>query len=182
MVAPCLPLRYVAVLNRYRGLNITMRQFVAAVLFISASFLTAEPRCSANLAVQPSRSASNHHQVILEAYINETGPYAFLLDTGSQITIIDESLASELHLEKTTRAGIVGVSLHGEGGKYALVDSVRVGDEAKVERFYVIAFDMKDILAARYAIRGVIGGDFLSHFNETIDNKNNRVCFTQVGE
>jgi hypothetical protein len=68
---------------------------VAALLFISATLLTAEPRCSANLAVQPSRSASNHHQVILEAYINETGPYAFLLDTGSQITIIDESLASD---------------------------------------------------------------------------------------
>lgn len=159
-----------------------MRRFVAAALFISATLLTAEPRCSANLAMQPSRSSSNHHQVILEAYVNESGPYAFLFDTGSQITMIDESLASELHLETTTNARIIGVSLHGKGGKYALVDSVRVGEEAKVESLYVIAFDMKDIVAARYAIRGVIGGDFLSHFNEMIDNTNNRVCFTLAGQ
>jgi Aspartyl protease len=159
-----------------------MMRLMAAALFISATLLTAEPHCSANLAVQPSRSSSNHHQVILEAYVNNAGPYAFLVDTGSQVTMIDESLASELHLETTTRAGIVGVSLHGKGGKYALVDSVRVGEEAKVERFYVIAFDMKDIVSAHYAIRGLIGGDFLSHFNETIDNTNNRVCFTHTGQ
>src|ERR1700759_774929 len=133
-----------------------MRRFVAAALFISAPFLTAEPRCSANLAVQPSRASSNHHQLILEAYINEAGPYAFLLDTGSQTTIIDQSLASELHLNTTSRPGIIGVSLHGEGGKYAFVDSVRVGDEARVEELYVVAWDMKDIAAAGYAIRGVI--------------------------
>jgi hypothetical protein len=159
-----------------------MLRLLAAAVFLSAALIDAEPRCSANLAVEPSRSSSNRHQVILEAYVNDTGPYAFLFDTGSQVTVIDEALASELHLETTTKAGIVGVSLHGKGGKYALVDSVRVGEEARVEGLYVIALDMKDILAAGYAIRGVIGGDFLSHFNETIDNTNKRVCFSQAGQ
>jgi hypothetical protein len=159
-----------------------MMRLLAATIFITATLLTAEPPCSANLAVQPSRFSSNRHQVIVEAYVNDAGPYAFLLDTGSQITVIDASLASELHLQPTTRAGLVGVSLQGKGGKYALVNSVRVGEKAKVESFYVIAFDMKDIVAARYAVRGIIGEDFLSHFDETIDNTHNRVCFTRVGQ
>jgi Aspartyl protease len=157
------------------------RALLAATILIAATTLTAEPRCSANLAVQASRSSSNRHQVILEAYINNAGPYAFLLDTGSQVTMIDQSLASELNLRTTSTAAIVGVSLQGKGGKYALANSVRVGDQAKVENLYVLSFDMKDIGAARYAVRGLIGEDFLSHFDETIDNTHNRVCFTQVG-
>lgn len=154
---------------------------LAATMLIAATTLTAEPRCSANLAVQASRSSSNRHQVILEAYINNAGPYAFLLDTGSQVTMIDESLASELNLRATSTATLVGVSLQGKGGRYALANSVRVGDQAKVESLYVLSFDMKDIGAAGYSVRGLIGEDFLSHFDETIDNTHNRVCFTQVG-
>ena len=157
-----------------------VKRLLAAIIFLTASLLTAESPCSANLAVQPSRSSANQHQVILEAYINGAGPYAFLLDTGSQVTMIDESLVSELHLRTTTTAAIVGVSLQGKGGKYALVNSIRVGEKTKVENLYVIAFDMKNIAAARYAVRGLIGEDFLSHFDATIDNTHNRVCFTEV--
>src|ERR1700739_1254717 len=151
-----------------------MMRIMAAIIFIAANLLAAEPPCSANLAVQSSRSSSNRHQVILEAYVNERGPYAFLLDTGSQITMLDESLASELHLQTTTRAALVGVSFQGKGGKYALVNSIRVGEKTKVKSFYVIAFDMKNIGAGRYAVRGLIGQDFLSHFDETIDNTHKR--------
>jgi hypothetical protein len=96
--------------------------------------------------------------------------------------MIDESLASELNIETTTRAAVVGVSLQGKGGKYALVNSVRVGQNAKVESLYVLAFDMKEIHAAGYAVRGLIGGDFLAHFNAMIDNTHSRVCFTKVSD
>jgi hypothetical protein len=157
-----------------------MRGRLAAAIFIVATTLAAEPSCSANLAVMPSRISSNHNQVILEAYINNAGPYNFLLDTGSQITMIDESLASELHLQTSTSASVVGVSLQGKGGRYALVNSVRVGGGAKVGSLYVLAFDMKDIRAAGYSVRGLIGEDFLSHFDATIDNTHNRVCLEEI--
>jgi hypothetical protein len=58
---------------------------------------------------------------------------------------------------------------------------VRVGESAKVESLYVLAFDMKYIQAAGYGVRGMIGEDFLSHFDATtIDNAHHRVCFTEV--
>jgi Aspartyl protease len=157
-----------------------IRALLVAVIFITPTLLAAETSCSANLAVQPSHASSNRYQVILEAFINDTGPYDFLLDTGSQVTVIDESLASELNIATTTAAAAVGVSLHGKGGKYAFVNSVRVGENAKVESLYVLAFDMKEIHAAGYAVRGLIGGDFLAHFDAAIDNTHNRVCFTKV--
>ncbi|MGA9585347.1 MAG: retropepsin-like aspartic protease [Terracidiphilus sp.] len=159
-----------------------IRALLTATIFIGATILNSESPCSANLAVQSSRSTSNRHQVILQAYINNAGPYAFLLDTGSQVTVIDESLASELHLQTSSKARLVGLSLQGQGGKYALVDSVRVGENVKVDGLYVLTFDMKAMDAARYAVRGLIGEDFLSHFDETIDNTHNRVCFEHVGQ
>jgi hypothetical protein len=157
-----------------------IRTFIAAAILMTATILTAQSSCSPNLAGQPSRVSSNRYQVVLQAYINGSGPYDFLLDTGSQITMIDESLASELHIKTTTKAALVGVSLQGKAGKYALLDSVRVGDNAKVGGIYALAFDMDDVRAAGYAVRGLIGEDFLSHFDATIDNTHNRVCFAVV--
>lgn len=151
---------------------------LAAGILFAATTLIAEPSCSPNLASKSSARSVNRNEVILEAYINGMGPYAFLLDTGSQITMIDDSLASELKLKPTTSASLVGVSMQGKGAKYALVDSVRVGQDAAIGRLYVLAFDMKEMHAAGYAVRGLIGEDFLSHFDAMIDNTHNRVCFT----
>jgi hypothetical protein len=92
--------------------------------------------------------------------------------------MIDETLASELGLKPTSNASVVGVSLQGKGGKYALVNSVRVGEGAKVGSTYVLALDMKDMRDAGFAVRGLIGEDFLSHFDEMLDHTHNRVCFT----
>jgi hypothetical protein len=157
-----------------------IRTFIAVAILTTATILQAQSSCSPNLAVQPSRASSNRYQVVLQAYINGSGPYDFLLDTGSQITMIDQALASELNIKTTTKAALVGVSLQGKGGRYAFLDSVRVGENAKVESIYALAFDMNDLHAAGYAVRGLIGEDFLSHFDAMIDNTHNRVCFAVV--
>jgi hypothetical protein len=39
---------------------------------------------------------------------------------------------------------------------------------------------MKEIRATGYGVRGLIGEDFLSHFDATIDNTHNRVCFIEA--
>jgi hypothetical protein len=57
----------------------------------------AETHCPGNVASVPSRFVSGH-QIVLAVSINHTGPYSFLLDNGTQITMIDSSLAAQLHL------------------------------------------------------------------------------------
>jgi len=155
---------------------------LVTLILTGTGAFAAEPSCTANLAVLPVHEASNRNQLILQAFINDAGPFDFLLDTGSQVTMVDESLAAELHLQTTTTASVVGVSLHGKGGKYAFVNSVRVGENAKVGSLYVLAFDMKEMHAAGFKVRGLIGEDFLSHFDATIDNTHKRVCFTGVAD
>ena len=59
--------------------------------------LRAEPHCPGNVASLPLHLV-NRHLFIVAVSINHSGPYNFLLDSGAQITMIDPSLAAELHL------------------------------------------------------------------------------------
>ena len=75
-----------------------VKYFVATSLAtLALSTLHAESRCPGNVA----SSALHRIQddlIVVRVLINRTGPYDFLVDTGSQITTIDPVLASDLHL------------------------------------------------------------------------------------
>jgi len=72
--------------------------FVLATTIIPA--LSAETQCPGNVASLRFRLV-NRYQIIVAVSINHSGPYNFLLDTGTQITTIDPALAAELHLDLT---------------------------------------------------------------------------------
>ena len=59
-----------------------------------------------------------HSQIGVPVTINGTGPYEFLVDTGSQITIVEPSLAAELELKPQ---GDIDVSAVGSRSKAELV-------------------------------------------------------------
>ena len=59
----------------------------------AASTLTAETNCPGNAASVPLRIV-NRHQMIVSVSINHAGPYNFLLDTGTQMTMLDPALAA----------------------------------------------------------------------------------------
>ena len=69
--------------------------------------LAAETHCPGNAASVPIRLV-NHHQIVLSVSVNHTGPYNFLLDSGTQITTIDPALAAGLHLDTQGAAVIAG--------------------------------------------------------------------------
>jgi hypothetical protein len=47
--------------------------------------------------------------MIVAVSVNHSGPYNFLLDTGTQVTMVDPSLAAELHLNTQGSAEVAGV-------------------------------------------------------------------------
>ena len=104
--------------------------------------------------------------VLVSAKINGAGPITLILDTGADRTLIRLSAVRALGManEKTTRIILRGVT--GESDVDAVwVNAVEVG-EVKVGPLLIIAHDA-DLKGAD----GLLGRDFLAHFNVMIDSK-----------
>ena len=73
--------------------------FVGFVLAINmVPELLAETRCPGNVESVPFRLV-NRYQMIVPVSVNHSGPYNFLLDTGTQLTMLDPSLVDTLHMQ-----------------------------------------------------------------------------------
>ena len=104
--------------------------------------------------------------VLVNVKINDAGPLTLILDTGADRTLIRLSALRRLGVanENTTRVVLRGVT--GESNVDAVwVNAVEVG-EVRVGPLLIIAHDA-DLKGAD----GLLGRDFLSHFNVTIDSK-----------
>ena len=104
--------------------------------------------------------------VLVRAKINGAGPLTLILDTGADRTLIRLSALRKLGIanENTTRVVLRGVT--GESDVDAVwVNAVEVG-EARVGPLLIIAHEA-DLKGAD----GLLGRDFLAHFNVTIDSK-----------
>ncbi len=108
--------------------------------------------------------------VLVSTRINDAGPLTLILDTGADRTLVRASALQKLGIanENATRVLLKGVT--GESDVDALwVNTVEVG-ETKVGPLLILAHDA-DLKGAD----GLLGRDFLSHFNVSIDSKEGMV-------
>ncbi|MGA8672744.1 MAG: retropepsin-like aspartic protease [Terracidiphilus sp.] len=153
-------------------------RFAAASLFILAiSALHAEPRCPGNVAGLALRRIQDD-LIVVRVGINRTGPYDFLVDTGSQITTIDPVLASDLHLRIEGTTGVSGVATQSRSA-FAFLDLIEVGSHSVPQSLAVIQ-DLAELKAADPRIRGILGENFLSHFDLLIDNRQQILCLDET--
>src|SRR5580692_8188034 len=107
----------------------TFKWFASLVLTATiAPALAAESHCPGNVASLPFRLV-NRHQIVLPVSINHSGPYDFLLDTGTQFTIVGPSLAAELRLTTTGAATVAGAGFH-ESASFTQLDLLEAGSHA----------------------------------------------------
>jgi hypothetical protein len=149
--------------------------FLAAL--VSAT-LHAETGCPANVKAIPFHNI-NRHEMILAVSINHAGPFAFLLDTGTQMTVVDQSLAAELNLKSTGKADLAGVSVKG-AARFAQIDALEVGDHLVADQG-VLVYDMSSVQDAGFGVRGLLGEDFLSRFDVLINNTHKVLCMDDTG-
>jgi hypothetical protein len=153
-----------------------------AVLLIAAALgalrAQADTRCPAGVsAIRILPLASG--QIALPVDINGTGPFKFLLDTGSQLTVLEPSLAEQLALQNVGSIGIVSVAAHSTA-TLAAVESIQVGTN-EVGPTQAAVLDLAAIQSANPEVRGVLGQDFLAHFDLLIDQPHMLLCFDQSG-
>jgi Aspartyl protease len=146
-----------------------------ACLVLSATIvpaLAAEIHCPGNVASVPFRFV-NRHLIVLPVSINHSGPYDFLLDSGTQITMIDPSLAAALRLDTHGMAVVAGVG-SGQSAAYAQLDLVEAGSHAFAKQ-KVLVYNLQNFPADPH-LQGILGEDFLEHFDLLIDNAHRLLC------
>jgi hypothetical protein len=113
------------------------------------------------------------HAIIVSVYINGSPKeYNFIFDTGAR-TIINIAVADELGIEKGQRMPTWDPEIKAYSG---VADRISVG-EAGVGDMKLIIFDFLKY-AGFYGLDGLIGSDFMSHFQTTIDYHNQQLIFS----
>jgi hypothetical protein len=148
---------------------------LAAIVVSTAS---AETHCPGNVASLPFRLV-NRHKIVLAVSINHSGPYNFLLDTGTQVTMVDPTLATELHLE-TQGAAVVAGAGSSQSASFAQLDLLQAGSHA-VANQRALVYDVENLRSADLHIQGILGEDFLEHFDMLIDNPHSLLCLDDTG-
>ncbi len=111
--------------------------------------------------------------------MNHSGPYDFLLDTGTQFSMVDPSLAAELHMTGQDSVPVNGTGFH-TTAPTAQLDQLEVGSHA-VAHMEVVVYGLQNLKSIDLHVRGVLGEDFLQHFDMLIDNAHKLLCLDESG-
>ena len=144
---------------------------------VTLSTLQAESHCPAGIASVTPRFVQRA-LIVIPVRINQAGPFDFMVDTGSQVTVIDPSLAAELNLRPQGRVGLVSVASVAQAS-VTLLDRLEA-DSHVVEKSPAIVQDLRQIQAADPRIRGVLGESFLAHFDLLIDYGHKLLCLDET--
>jgi hypothetical protein len=153
----------------------TTLKWLASASLALATFPTsyAEPHCPGNVDSLRFRLIWRS-QIIVSVKINHTGPYGFLVDTGSQATLVDPALAAELHLTMEGTIGLVGIGFRTHPS-FAHPDILEAGLHATTNPLVVVQ-NLGYLQATDPHIRGILGGDFLGHLDVLIDYVHGMLC------
>lgn len=115
------------------------------------------------------------HPIVDGVYVNCHGPYRFLVDTGSNVNLIDQKLAQSIGLtaafqtELATSAGATVAS--GNKEVEVSLDSAKAADQEFLFR------GLETIRRRWPDIQGVLGQWFLSRFDYTLDLRGKQLTF-----
>ncbi|MGH9767560.1 MAG: retroviral-like aspartic protease family protein [Blastocatellia bacterium] len=122
----------------------------------------------------------NGYVIVIPVTVNGAGPYEFLLDTGSNTTLIGAEFARALRLRPVDRVELVTVA----GSRIvprAQLESLAVGAKV-VKNLEALFSDLREVRAVKPEIRGVLGMNFLARFNFLINYREQRIEFEDDDE
>jgi predicted aspartyl protease len=151
------------------------------VIAVSLLYSTAAGVCQ-SLQGQPEIRFRLVHgtMVLLSLMANNQGPFDFVLDTGADITVVDPSLAGRLsmvslrHTQQSTLAGDQTLPV-------SVMATLSAGP-AHVDNLPVMIQDLSELRKRVPQIEGIVGQNFLSHFNYLLDYRRRSLRIEQDNE
>ena len=137
----------------------------------------AETRCPGNIAGLRPRIVAGA-LLVIPVKINQSGPFDFMVDTGSQLNVIDPALAAQLNLKSQGTVGLVATAAYSQAS-VGVLDSLEAGSQLVLKPLVVVQ-DLGPIQAADPRIRGVLGENFLAHFDVLIDYSRGLLCLDEA--
>jgi len=143
-------------------------------LFIALLARSQTQSSSQPVAVRLSRS----HTVLLivPIRINGAGPYKFVLDTGTNISLIESSLFRQLGLEpqgSVSSGAVAGMRL----GSTAVAREISIDASISLKNVQVLEVDGIKRTDLGRDVRGVLGENFAQAFDLLIDNHRRQITF-----
>jgi hypothetical protein len=133
----------------------------------------AEAHCPGNISGLHPRLIAGA-LLVVPVKINQLGPFDFMVDTGSQLNVIDPALAARLHLKSQAKVGLVGATTVFQASVVVL-DSLETSTQSVAKPLAAVQ-DLGPIQAADPRVRGVLGENFLAHFDVLIDYPHRLLC------
>lgn len=144
--------------------------FVVCVLGIAARPLAAPaPNTDSTLPVRTLRG----YLMVVSVTVNDRGPFEFLVDTGTNTTLIDPELAGDLGLKPVDRMALTSLDKSVPVARY-LLKTFRAGP-ASVSNLEALAVPLPQLRALQGNIRGVLGMNFLLEFSFLLDYERQRL-------
>ena len=148
----------------------------AAFAFTSISS-QAESRCPGNIAGLRPRIVAGA-LLVIPVKINQSGPFDFIVDTGNQLNVIDPALAAQLNLKSQGTVGLVATAAYSQAS-VGVLESLEAGSQVVLKPLVVVQ-DLGPIQVANPRIRGLLGENFLAHFDVLIDYARGLLCLDEA--
>lgn len=148
-------------------------KWLAAASLIMLPALYAEPHCPGNVASIRARFVERSI-IIVPVMLNNSGPYDFVLDTAAQVTTVDPALAADLNLKLLGETGVTGAGFSTRAA-YARLDLLQAGGYG-VKDSLLLIHNLGQIQVSDPRVHGILGENFLEHFDLLIDYARGIVC------
>ncbi len=118
--------------------------------------------------------------ILIDMYVNDKGPYQFLLDTGAPHTLLSEEFVRKHDIDYDFKAKLPVYGLGGAvSAKYAKLDSIG-SKHFKLKNLFVTINNMKVWRNYHGSIAGIVGLDFFAELNMVFDLARNRLTLYNI--
>jgi predicted aspartyl protease len=143
--------------------------YIPVLLSFAAVPGSAESPQTVTVSMRPYKGTRS----VVAVKVNGTGPYDFMVDTGATVTVLDTAMFDELGLRgegtsKVTSPGGATIQISSVAKEVTL-------DCLSVQNITVVSMESPMIESDYRSVRGILGENFLRHFDILIDNQHRKM-------